>query len=59
MTVSPAVLKRARGVYNDRCAVGHGDKGNGKGEGAEPLGVRPADFTDARVMFETTDSELF
>ena len=53
------VLKRARSTYTDNCAFCHGDKGNGKGDGADRLAVPPADFTNGLAMLQATDGELF
>lgn len=54
-------LKYARGIYEDRCAHCHGVKGDGK----RPPGTtyfyltQPTDFTDAKIMDETSDGEIF
>lgn len=59
VTVSSAVLKKAKGTFSDECAFCHGYKGDGKGDGADALAVHPADFTSALAMLATSDGELF
>jgi mono/diheme cytochrome c family protein len=59
LTPSSPFVKKARTIFNDQCSACHGDKGDGKGQEAEALGVHPADFTAAAIMLQTTDGELF
>jgi mono/diheme cytochrome c family protein len=59
LTPSSPFVKKARTIYNDECAMCHGDKGDGKGSEAEALRVRPADFTSAALMLPMSDGELF
>ncbi len=54
----PAV-KAGRETYMDNCAQCHGDSGKGDGPEAEMYSVTPADFTDAHMMKEMTDGEIF
>ncbi len=56
---SPKALKDAKTVYEKECAICHGPKGDGKGAGAVALSEKPADFTDAAMMKEMTDGEIF
>ncbi|RMF95415.1 MAG: cytochrome c [Candidatus Schekmanbacteria bacterium] len=58
----PAVaesLERGRKNYIARCQVCHGEKGDGKGVLAASLPVKPANFTDKKMMDSMTDGELF
>ena len=57
--VSDAGLAAARDLYLDNCAQCHGEKGKGDGPQASMYSVKPADFTDAHVMSEMTDGEIF
>jgi len=59
LTASSPFAKKAHTIYNDQCAMCHGDKGDGKGAEAEALRVPPADFTSAAIMLQTSDGELF
>jgi mono/diheme cytochrome c family protein len=59
LTPSSPFAKKAHTIYNDQCAMCHGDKGDGKGAEAEALRVPPADFTSAAIMLQTSDGELF
>jgi DMSO reductase family type II enzyme heme b subunit len=43
-----------KGVYDLKCALCHGDKGDGKGAGAELLMPRPRDFTRGLYKVRTT-----
>ncbi len=57
----PAAQSIAAGkkVYTINCASCHGDMGDGKGPAAAALEPKPADFTNADVMLELTDTYLF
>ena len=55
----PASLKEGQALYEKECAVCHGAKGDGQGPGAKVLQVPPANFTDAHMMQEMTDGEIF
>jgi mono/diheme cytochrome c family protein len=58
-------IKAGRVIYKDRCAVCHGPKGDGKGEAAKDLLIKPADFTSGVFKFRSTkdiaptDADLF
>ena len=52
----PDILQRGRAIYAERCAVCHGERGDGKGPGAAQLSPKPADLTDAAMVAEMTDS---
>jgi mono/diheme cytochrome c family protein len=57
--VNQETLSAGRALYADKCANCHGDKGDGKGPEAETYSVPPSDFTDAQMMSEMTDGEIF
>ncbi len=52
-------LAAARATFMDKCASCHGDKGAGDGPEAEMYDPAPANFTDAHMMSEMTDGEIF
>jgi mono/diheme cytochrome c family protein len=52
-------IARGKEIYDARCAVCHGARGDGKGPGAASLQVKPADFTDRTMVAEMTDSYWF
>ncbi len=54
-----ASLAAAKAIFLDNCAQCHGDGGIGDGPEAPMYDVKPADFTDAHMMGEMTDGELF
>jgi mono/diheme cytochrome c family protein len=56
---SPAALSAIRPTYLEKCAVCHGDSGNGDGRDAKLYDPRPTDFTDAKGLEGVTDGELF
>ena len=45
-----------RRIYDDRCAVCHGEKGDGRGRRADEMRTRPRDFTLGTYKFRTTPS---
>ena len=48
----------AKNLMADRCAVCHGDNGNGQGPSASSLNPRPKDFHDARWQKSVSDQTL-
>jgi mono/diheme cytochrome c family protein len=54
-----ASLVAAKAVYTEQCAQCHGDQGKGDGPESPMYDVKPADFTDAHMMGEMTDGEIF
>lgn len=55
----PAVLVRGRTIYDTRCAVCHGPRGEGDGPAAAGLSLKPASFRDAAMVAEMTESYWF
>ena len=45
-----------RRIYEERCAVCHGEKGDGRGRRANEMRTRPRDFTLGTYKFRTTPS---
>ena len=46
------MIARGKEIYAAKCALCHGDKGDGKGPGAVNLPLKPADLTDAKMVAE-------
>ena len=56
---SDAVLAKAKTVYEENCLMCHGETGKGDGPMASMLKEKPADISDAKIMGEATDGEIF
>ena len=56
---TPETLAEAAHLYKLNCAGCHGLKGDGNGAAASGLPKKPANFTEAKMMSEATDGELF
>jgi len=52
-------LKTAKDTYMEYCTQCHGDTGKGDGTEAAMYKTKPADFTDAHMMSEMTDGEIY
>jgi cytochrome c len=50
---------KAKGLYAIDCAMCHGDNGNGQSDIAKSMGLTMTDFTDAKTLASTQDSQLF
>jgi mono/diheme cytochrome c family protein len=48
----PQMIARGKAIYVAKCAVCHGERGDGNGPGAANLRPRPAAFTDRHMMAE-------
>src|SRR5947209_11706316 len=48
----PAMIARGKEIYTTRCAVCHGDQGNGKGPAGVALPLKPPDFRDKEGVAE-------
>jgi mono/diheme cytochrome c family protein len=46
----PGMIARGREIYGVRCAVCHGDRGDGRGPAAGALPLKPPDLRDARMV---------
>ena len=54
-----AAFQAARPIYVDLCAQCHGEEGKGDGPEAMMYSVKPADLTEAQMMSQMTDGEIF
>jgi mono/diheme cytochrome c family protein len=48
----PKVIAKGKGIFTAKCALCHGEKGDGKGPGAANLPLKPADLTDGKMVAE-------
>ena len=48
----PRMIARGKEIFTAKCALCHGDTGDGKGPGAVNLPLKPADLTDGRMVAE-------
>jgi mono/diheme cytochrome c family protein len=56
---TPETLAAAQDLFSDNCVLCHGEKGLGDGPGAKTIKVKPANFTDEKLMAAETDGSLF
>ncbi len=56
---SPESLARAQKWWALDCAMCHGKNGDGKGETAQDMKLKIADFTDPAILSGRTDGEIF
>ncbi|MFZ0952790.1 MAG: cytochrome c [Candidatus Sulfotelmatobacter sp.] len=56
---SPESLARAKKWWDMDCTMCHGKEGNGKGDLANDMKVKIADFTDPATLKDRTDGEIF
>jgi mono/diheme cytochrome c family protein len=56
---TPDNLAAGEALFHDNCELCHGPKGMGDGPGAAAIKVKPANFTDAKLMALETDGSLF
>lgn len=56
---TPETLTEAEQLFTDNCVLCHGEKGMGDGPGAKTIKIKPANFTDAKLMAAETDGSLF
>jgi mono/diheme cytochrome c family protein len=56
---TPETLADAEPLFTDNCVLCHGEKGMGDGPGAKTIKIKPANFTDAKLMAAETDGSLF
>jgi mono/diheme cytochrome c family protein len=56
---TPETLADAEQLFTDNCVLCHGEKGMGDGPGAKTIKIKPANFTDAKLMAAETDGSLF
>jgi len=56
---TPDVLAAGQETFKENCEVCHGPKGDGTGPTAKTLTIKPANFTDPKLMAAETDGSLF
>ncbi|HEU5305671.1 MAG TPA: c-type cytochrome [Gemmatimonadales bacterium] len=54
-----ALISRGKEIYTARCAVCHGDNGDGKGPAGVALPLKPSDFRDKAGVAEMRDNYWF
>ncbi len=54
-----SMIARGKEIYTTRCAVCHGDAGDGKGPAGVALPLKPADFRDKAGVAEMRDNYWF
>jgi mono/diheme cytochrome c family protein len=59
LKATPDVIKAGQETFRENCEVCHGPKGDGTGPTAKTLTIKPANFTDAKMMASETDGSLF
>jgi mono/diheme cytochrome c family protein len=53
-----ADLGKGKALYEERCLLCHGPKGNGKGQGAIALNPKPADYTQKKFWQEMNEQKI-
>jgi mono/diheme cytochrome c family protein len=56
---TPDVLSAGAETFRENCEVCHGAKGDGTGPTAKTLTIKPANFTDPKLMALETEGSLF
>ncbi len=56
---TPDVIAAGAETFRENCEVCHGPKGDGTGPTAKTLTIKPANFTDPKLMAPETDGSLF
>jgi mono/diheme cytochrome c family protein len=52
----PKMMAKGKEIFTAKCALCHGEKGDGKGPGAANLALKPADLTDGKMVAEMPDN---
>lgn len=55
----PAMIARGKEIYTAKCAVCHGDEGDGKGPAGLALPLKPSDLRDRSAVAEMRDNFWF
>jgi mono/diheme cytochrome c family protein len=48
----PKMIAKGKEIFTAKCALCHGEKGDGKGPGSTNLALKPADLTDGKMVAE-------
>jgi mono/diheme cytochrome c family protein len=56
---SDEARERGREIFEDKCALCHGDRADGRGPRGRSLARRPTDFTNPQWRASTTPSQVF
>jgi mono/diheme cytochrome c family protein len=56
---NPRLIARGKQIHTERCAVCHGDSGDGKGPAGMALPLKPPDLRDAKMVGEMTGNYWF
>jgi mono/diheme cytochrome c family protein len=56
---TPDVVSAGAETFRQNCEVCHGQKGDGNGPTAKTLTIKPANFTDPKLMALETEGSLF
>jgi len=48
----PKMIAKGKEIFTAKCALCHGERGNGKGPGAANLPLKPTDLTDGKMVAE-------
>ena len=52
----PKMIAKGKEIFIAKCALCHGEKGDGKGPGSVNLPLKPADLTDGKMVAEMADN---
>ena len=55
----PTMIAKGKEIYTAKCVLCHGEKGDGKGPGSVGLPLKPADFTDAKMVADMPGNYMF
>ncbi len=55
----PRMIAKGKDIYTAKCVLCHGETGDGKGPGSVGLPLKPADFTDAKMVADMAGNYLF
>jgi mono/diheme cytochrome c family protein len=56
---TPQTLAAAEQIFRDNCTQCHGEAGKGDGDTGKIIKVKPANFTDMKLMSAETDGAIF
>ncbi len=56
---TPSSIAVGKRLYGFDCAMCHGKEGDGKGDLAEPMGLKLRDYRDPAALKDMTDGQLF